>query len=578
MYKLTTALKAYAIAHLGVKAGASDDAFRNAVNAALKTKKLTQAKLEELTKTKSSGGSGGGNGGVGGLLKRLVDSAVKAATGGGKKKEPAKKPADKGGKKGGKVADKKKGGKSKKDEPSEMDKAVDRLLSKRLASLGIEVKGGDGDGGGSPVALLNKAAPYLRKDDVRVKSAAERYSKERTKAICPQRTGLMGKGSWHPHAGQPAQYDGRLLSHPSELDKAVSGAYFKFALDCQHEARDIPRGLRMTDHDRELVQYALHECEWTGLIRGQGSEDGAWKVHNRKLNEMERKALLDDATSGGLEATPIVFDDAVILTPVLFGELFPMLNVVNITRGRRMEGFSMGNPTFTSGTAEGTAITPFTTTSFIAAFDTTIFNAVAAMEIGMDFEEDSPNDIGGIVVERFGMKSMEWLDRVVAVGDGTTEPTGVFTASAMTAVASDNSTAGPPTVGDYEGLMFGVVKAFRKEPGAQNAFLGNEVSYRRARAIPVGPTDERRVFGMTHGDYTLLDHPYKIQVDVPNNKVCFGNWKRYRMYRRLGLNVRIETAGNYLSIRNLKLIVMRMRFGGQPELGGAFAVMTDAQA
>jgi hypothetical protein len=126
--------------------------------------------------------------------------------------------------------------------------------------------------------------------------------------------------------------------------------------------------------------------------------------------------------------------------------------------------------------------------------------------------------------------------------------------------------------------MFGVVKAFRKEPGAQNAFLGNEVSYRRARAIPVGPTDERRVFGMTHGDYTLLDHPYKIQVDVPNNKVCFGNWKRYRMYRRLGLNVRIETAGNYLSIRNLKLIVMRMRFGGQPELGGAFAVMTDAQA
>ena len=80
---------------------------------------------------------------------------------------------------------------------------------------------------------------------------------------------------------------------------------------------------------------------------------------------------MDDNTSGGLEAVPIVFDDAVILTPVLTGELFPLVKLVNIPRGRRIEGFSVGNPTITSGTAEGSSISLFDTTSYIAAFDTT---------------------------------------------------------------------------------------------------------------------------------------------------------------------------------------------------------------
>ena len=408
-------------------------------------------------------------------------------------------------------------------------------------------------------------------DDVRVIGAEERYSSTKSAAINP---------AGHVKAGQVAEIYGRALDMPSQLDKAVSGAYFKWALN--NSGGQVPRALRMTEHDNQLMEYAFRNCSWSGVIGGAGTDNGATKIDNRKLSDFEIKSLIDDSTSGGLEAAPVVFDDAVILTPVLHGELFPLVNVVPISRGRRVEGFSLGNPSFTSGTAEGTAISLFDTSSYVSAFDTTIYNAVGAMEIGLDFEEDSPVNIGALVAQRYGEKAMEWLDNQIINGDGTTEPQGILNASGTTTVSSTNGSSGPATVDDYEGLMFGIAKQYRSAADrARTVFIANDTTYKRARAISVGSSDARRVFGMevnTHGDYSLLGHDYKIQNDVGNANIAFCNLRYYRMYRRLGLNIRVETGGKELAQKNLKLVVVRMRFGGQLEQGGAAAKITDAQS
>jgi hypothetical protein len=69
----------------------------------------------------------------------------------------------------------------------------------------------------------------------------------------------------------------------------------------------------MTEHDRDLVMYAIHEKEWSGILHGEGDEDpAAIKVYRRKLSDFEVKALLDDSTSGGIEIAPIEFDDALV--------------------------------------------------------------------------------------------------------------------------------------------------------------------------------------------------------------------------------------------------------------------------
>ena len=196
----------------------------------------------------------------------------------------------------------------------------------------------------------------------------------------------------------------------------------------------------------------------------------------------------------------------------------------------------------------------------------------------MDLEDDSPIGISDTLIMQFSEKMMEWLDNQIANGDGTTEMEGVFVASGTVAVAPALLN-GPQTVGDYENLYFGITKPFRTRGQYGNAvsFLANDVSYKRSRQVPVGSDDARRVFGMDHASYRLLDTPYLVQNDIANTKIACVNLAGYRCYKRLGMTVRLEQAGATLALANERLIVVRGRFGGRLMLGGYAAVCTAAQ-
>ena len=86
------------------------------------------------------------------------------------------------------------------------------------------------------------------------------------------------------------------------------------------------------------------------------------------------------------------------------------------------------------------------------------------------------------------------------------------------------------------------------------------------------------MFGMDEQSYTLLDYKYAVQNDVPNSKILFGCWKRYRAYQRLGSEVVVTREGRALALSNTTLVVVRSRFGGQPIDANAFALMSDAQS
>src|SRR5205823_1985145 len=95
------------------------------------------------------------------------------------------------------------------------------------------------------------------------------------------------------------------------------------------------------------------------------------------------------------------------------------------------------------------------------------------------------------------------------------------------------------------------------------AFVGNDTTYRRFRGTPVGPGDQRRVFGLNEQSYQLLEYPYRVQNDLTNNKLIFACLKKYRMYQRLGMEVVREAGGRNLTLANTSLIGLRARFGGR---------------
>ena len=436
-----------------------------------------------------------------------------------------------------------------------------------------------------PLGALGKAFAEADKPEedsggeVNLLPLEKMFATNRTAAFFPQTT---SKGVRHPYAGQPV-FDGgrdgkRSIDHGSDLDMATIGAVFKWQISTSMGRAAVPRQCQMTELDKRLIESALRQSRWVGVLHGEGTEDdGAIGLRGQMLTPSMQKALIDDSTSGGLEAVPIEFDDAVILTPLLYAEFYPKVEVVNVTRGRRIEGVVAGNVTLSSGGVDATAIPLFNTASFVSAFDTTIHVANGCIEIGLDFISDSPLDWGRIVSQQYGEQLQAWLDTQICVGDGTTEPEGVITASGTTSVTASNAGTGPPILGDYEGLLFGVAKPYKRGyPADRCCFGGTETSYSRARGMAVGTTDARRLFGSENYDeYRIMGHPYGINESLTNRQIFYANLGRYRMYRRLGLTVKATTEGRTLVRANSLLISARARFGGQLTDPLAAAVVTN---
>ena len=418
-----------------------------------------------------------------------------------------------------------------------------------------------------------------RKGQPEFKGAWTQYESTKKGAAFPS---LTPKGYRHPLAGQRVTEgifgmtpNARSLDEPSELDRAKAGALLKWQITCAAGGK-VPAKLRMTEHDWQLVQHSLHEDKWGGVIGGDcESVPGSTAVHNRKLRPSEIKALVDDTVTGGLEAAPIVFDDAFILTPLLHSELFPLVNVVPITRGRRIEGTLFANVTIQRGGGDDDAIDLFDTTGFITAFDTKIHVYDGGIEIGLDLISDSPLPLADIVRAQYGERLLNVLDEDIAIGDGVQELEGIMVATGTTSV----SFAAGHTVSNWEAMLFGVPKRYKRgfEKG-RLAFASTETSYSRARGIAVGTTDARRVFGMDEESYMLFEHPYAVVDAMANTQLFFANMARYRLYRRLGLTIRSTGEGRDLVRRNMWLITARARFGGQLEDGLAAAVSTTAPA
>ena len=525
--KLTPQFKEWLVKNADVAADADDDAFKAAAAKCLVDGTLTAEKMEELSKDADDEKAAESVA----LLKSIKGLLEQQST-------PA--PAPK------KSVDEEEPKKEKAAEPTAFEKAI--------ASIGFATSAGDDEKGHT----------------VRVKEAADQYSTTKSAMLYPETT---KSGQAHPNAGRPVKdfTDGRSLDEPSELDKAVAGAWGQFMTQAAKTGSKTIAFAQLPQHTKELVCHAIENEKWGGSSDGGDFSD----IDNRKLTPSEQKALIDDSTSGGLEAAPIVFDDQVISAPLLYGELYPLVNVVNLDRGRRVEGVATGNVTASWGGVDDTAISLFNTASYVSAFDTTIFRWEGAIRIGLDFLSDTPINFGAHITAQYGERLLEDLDDVIAAGNGTTQPEGVINKSGTTSVTFSATTS----LGNYESLRFGVPKnEHRPNVKGSAVFIGTETSYQRARAIPVGTGDARRLGGMDYDSYSWMQRPYKINESLTNAQICYVLLARYRMYRRRGLTMRTSTEGDTLIRNNEMLMVAMARYGGQLERGAVAAVTTDAPA
>lgn len=542
--KMTQALKAWLVKNMSIAPDASDDEFRKAAGEAFANGTLTAKDYTELTKDAKADEAN-----------QFAEKMDRIADGLGKLTEMLAAKA------------------SSPDEDEDDDEEEEEVAKdKATKTVTKEAKTTKQPSRLTKMFMGTGTGSVEGDIDVRVKEAAEMYGDTKSAMVYPTHN---RNNKAIAMAGQPVKEWGRQLNNPSDRDTAVVGAWAKFM--CQ-TARTKSRNLAwmgMKEHDRELILYAMENMTWGGASDGGDYHD----INNRKLTQLEQKALIDDAVSGGTEAVPTVFDDMIVTTPILNGEFYPLVNEVPLDKGRLVNGAAAGTVTSSWGGVDDTEITLFDTASYVTSFDTTIFRWEGCVRIGLDFLSDTPIDFGQHFTTQYGEVLLRQLDLVVCIGNGTTQPEGVMTKAGTTSVAFGGATS----IGNYESLRFGVHKReHRSNLMSSIVFGGTDTSYQRAMAIPVGASDARRLSNTSnmpnYDGYTWMNRPYKISADMTNSQIFYAVLGRYRMYRRRGLTVKTSTEGDTLIRRNELLIAVTARYGGQLERGACAAVTTTAPA
>jgi HK97 family phage major capsid protein len=563
--KVSTAMREWVVKNAGVAANASDSDVSGAIADALLANKLTPDEVNAMAKS-ASGAEDRVRQIVADEITKSVspkfDAIMKAINGAAAATE-------------GNVAA---------NDQQQLDgkAAVGAIENKAAQTVGQKAFIA---GAGTGVATMDDSG------NVRVKSVVEQFDNTCTAATWDKSSKLhlqKAFGGRQLTTGEGEGECSRLLDMPNTRKRTIADTWLKCMIVGAFRERGIPvpGEFRLSELDRKMFDHITHECQFVGPINFNEKTDNAshWYT-GQPLSEMHRKALLDSNgdPSGGFQAVPIEFDDLAIITPLLHGELFPYVKIQNVTH-RQIQGFTIGNPSLSWGTAEGTEITPFNTDGFIGAFNNFIFPITGGMEIGLDFEADSPVGIGDMVTQRFGEAFLKAMDNVIVTGNGINQPFGIAnTPAAPTALTLAGSPfAGQMNLTDYEALYLGIGKQYLEDARSTNsfAFISTQSNYRKAKGMPVSASDQRRVFGTDgYGNWTLADMRYAINESFSDNSTVIGAClNRYRLYRRQGYEVRIVTEGAELAKRNTRLIIVRARYGGRMELAGAMARVTSAPA
>lgn len=560
MLTMTPALKDHLVKSFGLKSDATDDEAMKLAAAKYAADEITAEKLKELTTVANP--------------KEKVSELGKAVAA---ELAPAL---------GAAIADALKAHK-----PAEVPKEEDQTAAfqKRMSELEaqfetrtaehvkkLQQRIDDATPAGPGVAVLDilKMGAGLSKEtdpvSIRFKSFSERYSTKtypavrHTKTSEPEHKIVRRFGS---HGDQ--------LETPSELRRAMGAVWLKYMVAPHY----------LTENDKTVLAHILHKEKF--IVHGDvATQDGTVNpnlcapprlLSEKEIHDMLTKAtvVIADNTSGGNYATPEFFDTDFILLPILGGELAPLCNIVDVPRGTAAQCFTMGNPSWTSGLTEGTALTPFTTDSFIGDKDRTFFRAGNAIHFGLNFLEDAVPGMLSQTMDRIMAKAAEWLDEQASVGDGSTEPEGIFTASGTTDVTLNTPTTGPYVVGDVLELLFGVTKAYRQAYASNRAaFVMTDTTYQSIRSIATGVTgDARLLFGMDVESYMLLNHPVAIIATTQtNDQLAFCQCGGYRLYRRQGVRFRQSSEGRTNILANQMMLAYDMRYGGALDRGGYAAV------
>ena len=186
-----------------------------------------------------------------------------------------------------------------------------------------------------------------------------------------------------------------------------------------------------------------------------------------------------------------------------------------------------------------------------------------------DLLEDAAVDVAREITDLFVEKAAAERDRTIAVGDGATEPTGIFSASITQSVS----------VGTVTFAMLTDIEAALPKKYRRNArWVMNNTNVKRCKKL-VDTTGQPIFHREPTGKFppTVLGYQISQQDDAPDNTIAFGDLGRYIWFDRKSMSIATDSGGTTFK-KDQTTIRFKERADGKLSLVESFAFGNEISA
>jgi len=168
----------------------------------------------------------------------------------------------------------------------------------------------------------------------------------------------------------------------------------------------------------------------------------------------------------------------------------------------------------------------------------TIHRCNAITKTSRELVADSAVNIVDLLTTLFADAISRERDKMVVIGDGSTQPEGIFSATGVTTVSS----IGAVTYAKLLEIDENIAEEYRRDPSL--CWITNQTVRRYVRGLTDDNSRPILERPMERGaPYTLLDHPLLINPNVPAGYLALGVLNKYWIMDREQVGIESTTSG-----------------------------------
>lgn len=292
-------------------------------------------------------------------------------------------------------------------------------------------------------------------------------------------------------------------------------------------------------------------------------------LHTEPGDELVRKALSEGSDSAGGYLVPAEYRAELVRRLPELSELFPFVRQVPVITDSGEYPKLGTDVSVTWGRAENEAIDE--TDPEFTHLQWTVRNMSAITFLSRELVSDANPGIVETITALFSEAVACERDRTIALGNGTTQPEGIYSAAGLGSVAID----GALTYAKLVEIKFALKRKYHRSA----RWVMNSVNLQRI----AGLSDENKqpIFRdalVTGETPRILGRPYSIQDDLPNSAIFFGDLGQYFWFDRERMMIESTTTGGDTFKKHQVAIKLVERCDGRLALAEAFVKGTGISA